>query len=719
MSMKKEFKIENLHCANCASKIEANIKKMDIVSDVNIDFYNSKLILELNSEMEEDLIVKKISYICDKIEPGTYIKTLSTEKEDRTILNEDINVSEEFKENEKLDDSKDSFNEFIVNIGLIISIVIFAVSFFMDYIFYKNMLLLLAYFLCATDIIIKSLKNIKRGNFLDENFLMSIATIGAFALGDFSEAVAVMIFYKVGEFFQEKAINNSKKSIEKLLSLKAPYANLKLSTGELKKVNPESVKIGDIITVKTGEKIPLDGNIISGESLIDNSALTGESVPILVTTGAVILSGGILIGSSVDVEVISVYSDSTVSKIIELVKNANSKKPESEKFITKFARFYTPIVVLLSILIATVPPFMLNQPFSIWFGRALVFLVISCPCALVLSIPLTFFSSIGYASKNGLLIKGGNYLEKLSKIDTIVFDKTGTITKGNFSIDEIIKTNGTEEELIMCAKAAEYLSNHPIAKAVLDYKSEPLNTELILDHKELPGRGVSVEYKGDKILVGNHLLLKEAGIEVKPYDTFKTSVYVAKNGVFLGVILISDQIKEGVTETVTKLKELGIKLYMLTGDSNSIAQNVGNTIGLDSKNIFGNLLPQDKVDHFEKIKASSKKGVIFIGDGINDSPVLALADVGVAMGGIGSDIAIESSDIVIMNDEFKKIHSLVVLAKKNKRILFENITLALGVKAIVMILGVLGYANLWLAIFADVGVSIMAILNASKILKSK
>lgn len=719
MTIRKELKIENLHCANCASKIEGNIKKMNIVSEASIDFYNSKLILDLNTDIEEELLIKKLTYICDKIEPGTYVRSLNIEKNDDMIFDENINVSEDLKENETLEDKKDKFKEIMINIGLIVSIGIFAVSFFIDYVFYKNMLLLLAYFLCATDIIIKSLKNIKRGNFLDENFLMSIATMGAFALGDFSEAVAVMIFYKVGEFFQEKAINNSKKSIEKLLSLKAPYANLKLSTGELKKVNPESIKIGDVITVKTGEKVPLDGNIISGESLIDNSALTGESVPILVKTGSVILSGGILIGSSVDVEVISIYSDSTVSKIIELVKNANSKKPESEKFITKFARFYTPIVVLLSILIAIIPPFMLNQPFSIWFGRTLVFLVISCPCALVLSIPLTFFSSIGYASKNGLLIKGGNYLEKLSKIDTIVFDKTGTITKGNFSIDEIILNNCTEEELIICAKAAEYLSNHPIAKAVLDYKSTPLNTDLIFDHKELPGRGVSVQYMEDQILVGNYMLLQEAGIEVKPYDTFKTSVYISKNGVFLGVILISDQIKEGVTETIAQLKELGIKLYMLTGDSNSIAKNVGNIIGLDSKNIFGNLLPQDKVEHFEKIKANSRKGVVFIGDGINDSPVLALADVGVAMGGIGSDIAIESSDIVIMNDEFKKIHSLVLLAKKNKRILFENITLALGVKAIVMILGVLGYANLWLAIFADVGVSIMAILNASKILKSK
>lgn len=720
MILKKEYIIKNLHCTNCASKIEANIKKMNIVSDANVDFYTGKLTLTLKEEIDEESFIKKLSFICDKIEPGTFVKTMDYIQEDSSPLEELLNIDEEIiKDEDPKENKKEHIKELIINSGLIVSILIFLTSFFIDSNFNKNLLLIIAYFLSATDILIISLKNIKRGNFLDENFLMSIATIGAFALGDFSEAVAVMIFYKIGEFFQEKAVANSKKSIEKLLSLKANYANLKTSSGELKKVSPESVKIGDIITIKTGEKIPLDGTVMSGESLIDNSALTGESIPVSVKVGTTILSGGILLGGSIDVEVISVYSDSTVSKIIELVKNANSRKPESEKFITKFARFYTPSVVALSVIIAIFPPFILDQPFTIWFGRALIFLVISCPCALVLSIPLTFFSSIGYASKNGLLIKGGNYLEKISKINTVVFDKTGTITKGNFKVDEIILNNCNEEVLITCAKAAEYLSNHPIAKAILEYESTPLNKEAILNHKEIPGRGVSVQYMGDDILVGNYLLLREAGIEVNPYDTFKTSIYVAKNGIFLGVILITDQIKDGAFETINSLKELGINLYMLTGDSSSIAKNVGERVGLNPSNIFSSLLPQDKVEYLEKIKSKSKNGVIFIGDGINDAPVLALADVGVAMGGIGSDIAIESSDVVIMNDEFEKINTLILLAKKNKKILIENIILALGVKIIVMILGVLGYANLWLAIFSDVGVSILAILNASKILNKK
>ncbi|MBP6322633.1 MAG: heavy metal translocating P-type ATPase, partial [Fusobacteriaceae bacterium] len=387
MILKKEYIIKNLHCTNCASKIEANIKKMNIVSDANIDFYTGKLTLTLKEETDDEPFIKKLSFICDKIEPGTFVKTIDYIEEDSSPLEELLNIDEEIiKDEDSEENRKEHIKELIINSGLIVSIFIFLISFFIDSNFNKNLLLVIAYFLSATDILIISLKNIKRGNFLDENFLMSIATIGAFALGDFSEAVAVMIFYKIGEFFQEKAVANSKKSIEKLLSLKANYANLKTSSGELKKVSPETVKIGEIITIKTGEKIPLDGTVVLGESLIDNSALTGESIPVSVKVGTTILSGGILLGSSIDVEVISVYSDSTVSKIIELVKNANSRKPESEKFITKFARFYTPTVVALSVIIAIFPPFILDQPFTIWFGRALIFLVISCPCALVLSI---------------------------------------------------------------------------------------------------------------------------------------------------------------------------------------------------------------------------------------------------------------------------------------------------------------------------------------------
>ncbi|MGL4688292.1 MAG: heavy metal translocating P-type ATPase [Fusobacteriaceae bacterium] len=703
--MNKTFKIENLHCANCLNKIEAKLKSMNTIKSVEINFYTSTLNIELNSELEDAILIKLINKAFDSIEPGSFV----TYKDDNQKIDEH-NDCEGHGHSHESNTSKNSL------ILLALGTFMFLISFLIDYTLLNKIILVVAYIFVGYDIVFKSFKNIKRGNFLDENFLMTIATFGAFAIGDYSEAVAVMIFYKIGEYFQERAINNSKKSIEKLLSLKSVFANLKQANGEIVKVKPEDIKVNDIIIVKNGEKIPLDGEIISGTTSLDVSFLTGESLPYEVEIGSPVLSGSLNCGSIIEIKVEKLYSESTINKIIAMVQNAATKKPLAEKFITKFARFYTPIVVGLSIIVAIVPPIFLGD-FSLWFGRALIFLVISCPCALVLSIPLTFFSSIGYASKQGILIKGGNFLEKIEKIDTVIFDKTGTLTKGKFKIDRIITAENSNENVLELAKAGEFYSNHPIGKVISKDISIIISEKDIKDYTEIPGKGVTTTYKENVIQVGNKKLMEAFNISIPNIETYQTIIYVAKNNSFIGAILLSDEIKKDSLKTISSLKSLGINTYMLTGDNKNIAATIGAQIGLDENNIYSELLPQDKVSKIEEIKNMSKKGVIFVGDGINDAPALTLADIGVAMGKIGSDIAIEAADVVIMNDEPSKICELISLSKINKKILIQNIVLALGVKGIVMVLGVLGIANLWLAIFADVGVALLAVLNASKILK--
>ena len=547
---------------------------------------------------------------------------------------------------------------------------------------------------------------------MDENFLMTIATFGAFYLNESTEAVGVMLFYKVGEYFQDKAVSNSRKSIEKLLDIRPEYANIKTNNGELLTISPKKLKKGDTIVVKAGEKVPVDGVIIKGESTLNTSALTGESLPIEVGVNSEVLSGSLNGNGTLEIKVTKLFSDSTISKIIEMVENASNKKAESEKFITKFARYYTPIVVISALIVGLIFPLIFGN-FNLWFGRALIFLVISCPCALVISVPLTFFSSIGIASKQGILIKGGNYLETLTNVGAVVFDKTGTLTKGKFKIDSIEAINCDKKELLKTAQIGELYSTHPIGKAILSQLNDEIDEGYLEGYKELSGFGVVAYYEGNEILVGNYKLMQEYNIVAVEKEYAGTVIYTAKNGEFLGYIYISDEIKEDSLLTIKKLKEFGIDSYMLTGDSKTIGEVVGKNLGIPFKNIFTHLLPQNKVEKLQDIMKLSDKKVVFVGDGINDAPVLSLADIGIAMGGTGSDIAVESADVVIMKDEPSKIIELLKIAKLNKKVVIQNIVFALGIKILVMILGVFGIANMWMAIFSDVGVSLLAVINAS------
>lgn len=636
------------------------------------------------------------------------------EKHSHTHSHE-IKFSHEEEKNEKEKSRKIDYEK----ISLFGGLILFIISLFISKGTIKTAVLLTAYIVAGGDVLYKSLLNIKNKNFLDENFLMSIATIGAIFLKEYNEAVGVMIFYKIGEYFQERAVNNSRKSIQSLLEVKASYANIKLPDGKIEKTAPENLKTGDIIVVKPGEKIAVDGVIIKGASSLDTSALTGESLPVFVEENTEVLSGSLNVDGMIEIKVTKEYKDSAISKIIEMVENASDKKAQSEKFITKFARYYTPFVVLAALVVGIGIP-MIFGDFKLWFGRALIFLVISCPCALVLSVPLTFFSSIGLASKRGILIKGGNYLEKLKDIEAVVFDKTGTLTKGKFKIEKINCSKGfSENEVLEIGKAGEFYSNHPIGKAALNYKDIKISEEDIRDYKEISGKGVSALYKEKNILVGNKKLMEDNNIAVENIgEEDGTTVYIALNNEYIGSLHLADEIKNDSSKTLEELKKMNIKTYMLTGDNKKIGEFVGEKLGFEKENVFTGLLPQDKVSVLNKIKEKSK-GVIFVGDGINDAPVLSLADIGIAMGGAGSDIAVESADIVFINDEPYKVVETLKIAAENKKVVMQNIYFSLGVKFLVMILGVLGLANMWLAIFADVGVSAIAVLNASKILRIK
>lgn len=709
--MKKEYEIENLHCGGCASKIQHELDKLNEIEDVNVDFYTKKLKFKLKEEIDEKEIVEKLNKIADKIEPGVYFKKIE-------------NSLDSPKETIEGDHKHSCSNEsdLISKIDLIIltvGVTLFIVGLTLPKSLQKDIILIIAYGLSGYNILLKALKNIKRWKFLDENFLMSIATVGALGLGDFGEAAGVMIFYKIGEFFQDMAVNNSKKSIEKLMSIKPDFANVKNKNGVIEVLNPSKVKVGDLLLIKPGERVPLDGVIISGTTTLDKSALTGESVPVICEKGEEVLSGSINIDGTIEVKVTKPYSQSTVNRIIDMVQSAGSKKAHAEKFITKFAKYYTPIVVFSAILIGVGVPLFYDGNFKLWFSRSLIFLVISCPCALVLSVPLTFFSSIGKGSKEGILIKGGNYLERLKNIDTVVFDKTGTLTKGSFKVTKIEVVKQTEKYLLEYAKAGEFYSNHPIGKAILNYGDVNISEWDIQGHNEKAGYGVNAIYSGKEILVGSKKFLESHNISIELPDAFGTVVYVAVDSEFIGRIFVEDEIKENSRKTIDELKAQGIEVYMLTGDNKKTGEHIGNILGIDKDKVCTNLLPQDKVSKLEEIKNKSKKGTIFVGDGINDAPVLAMADIGISMGKLGSDIAIESSDIVLMNDDPYKIIEALRLGEKNNQVVLENVGFALGVKIVVMILGILGIANLWLAIFADVGVSVLAVLNAAKILNKK
>ena len=584
----------------------------------------------------------------------------------------------------------------------------------------NNIIYIVAYLVVGLDIIKKAIRNIIRGKVFDENFLMSVATIGAFGIGEFPEAVAVMLFYQIGELFQSYAVDKSRKSIASLMDIRPDFANLERD-GKLEKVSPEEVKIGDIILVKPGEKVPLDGILIEGASTLDTKALTGEALPREVEKGDDILSGTININSVIKIKVTKEYEESTVSKILDLVENASSKKSKSENFISKFAKYYTPIVVIIALILAILPPLIIRDAsFADWLYRALSFLVVSCPCALVISIPLSFFGGIGGASKLGILVKGSNYLEQLANTEIFVFDKTGTLTEGVFEVQKINPINITEEELLEIAAYAENYSNHPISLSLKKAYNKKIDENKIKKVEEVSGRGIIAKIGEKEVLVGNEKLMHERKIRLKKSSSIGTILYVAINGEYAGYILISDKIKKDSAETIKKLKKNHIKeTIMLTGDKKIVGETVAKELGIDK--VFAELLPDGKVEKVESLlKNKTEKGKLaFVGDGINDSPVLAMADIGIAMGGLGADSAIEAADIVLMTDEPSKIVTAINLAKKTMRIVKENIIFAIAVKIIVLILSALGISTMWEAVFADVGVSIIAILNALRVLNVK
>ena len=581
-------------------------------------------------------------------------------------------------------------------------------------------LFIISYIIVGGDVVKRAVKNIFKGQVFDENFLMSIATIGAFFIGEYPEGVAVMLFYQVGELFQSYAVGKSRKSIASLMDIRPDYANVKKGD-ELVKVDPDEVQIGDIIVIKAGEKIPLDGKVIEGSSMIDTSALTGESVPREVEVGSDILSGCININGVITAEVTKEFGESTVSKILDLVENASSKKSNSEQFITKFARYYTPVVVIIAVFLAIIPPLVIDgATFSDWIYRALAFLVVSCPCALVISIPLSFFGGIGGASKKGVLVKGSNYLEALAETEIVVFDKTGTLTKGVFNVQEIHPEGVSKEELLELTAHAESYSNHPISLSLKRAYSKEIDNGRISDVEEISGHGVIATVDGKKVMVGNIKLMKMMDIPYFKGEPIGTIVHVAVNNKYIGYIVISDEVKEDSAQAIKELKAANIKqTVMLTGDNKSIGSKVAKELGLDK--VYAELLPADKVEKLEELfSQKSKKGKLaFVGDGINDAPVLARADIGIAMGGLGSDAAIEAADVVIMTDEPSKIATTMKISKKTLKIAHQNIVFAIGIKIIVLILSAFGITTMWAAIFADVGVTIIAVLNAFRALNVK
>lgn len=576
-----------------------------------------------------------------------------------------------------------------------------------------------SYILVGGEVLIKAARNISRGQVFDENFLMSVATIGAFAIKEFPEGVAVMLFYQVGEFIQDIAVNRSRKSIAALMDIRPDFANLKVGD-EVNKVSPDEVSIGDIILIKPGEKVPLDGKIIEGKSMLDTAALTGESVLREVEAGSDVLSGSINQNGLLFVEVTKDFGESTVSKILVLVQNASSKKAPTENFITKFARYYTPVVVFTAAALAVIPPLLVpGATFSDWINRALVFLVVSCPCALVISIPLGFFGGIGGASKNGILIKGSNYLEALNSVDTVVFDKTGTLTKGIF---EVTKVNDFDSvagvNLLEYAAHAESYSNHPIAHSIIKAYGQEIDKSVISEYDEISGHGIRVTVKGKLVLAGNAKLMAKENIYYEDFEEIGTVVHVAIDGKYAGYIVISDEVKDDSKNAIQALKSIGVKkLVMLTGDNKIVGERIGKVLGLDE--VQAELLPYQKVEKLEILdKQKSPKGkLIFVGDGINDAPVLARADVGIAMGGIGSDAAIEAADVVLMTDEPSKLVNAIKIAKRTRNIVWQNIIFTMAIKGIVLLLGAGGVATIWEAVFADVGVTIIAVLNAMRVMK--
>lgn len=687
--MKKEYELRGIDCGNCAAKIERAVNQLEQVESATVNLIAQKLILETKSE---DGIDKEIIDLVDAIEPG--IEVISEKKE------------------EALPEKRDWAKELLLAV-----MILFAFGFFLpeEYFWIRLVYYLTLYIIIGHKVLIKMVQNIQRGNLFDENFLMSIATLGAFLLGEFPEAVAVMLFYQIGEYFQDKATSQSRQSIARLMDIRSDKA-WRLEGGETVQVDPETVRVADHILVKPGEKVPLDGLVREGRSILDTSALTGESLPREIGIGEDITSGVINLTSPLVIEVSKTFSQSTVNKILELVENASNKKAETERMITRFSRVYTPVVVGIAFLLASLPPLLGLGEWSTWLYRALTFLVISCPCALAVSVPMSFFGGLGGASKLGVLVKGGNYLEALAKLDTVVFDKTGTITKGIFAVDTVVNAEGVEDDILYLAAHLESYSNHPIANSIRTAYGQEVDENRVSQITELPGQGMSGRVDGRQLYLGNARLMEVQGIAYPAIDSTGTVLYLAEDSHFLGYFLITDQVKETSIEALKDLQAVGIKkTVLLSGDRQAVVDEFAQQFAFNDA--FGDCLPQDKVSTFEEILTQSQQAVAFVGDGVNDAPVLARADVGIAMGGLGSDAAIESADVVLMDDDLGKLPQVIRLAKKTVRIAQQNMTLAIVVKLIFLVLSGLGISNMWEAIFADVGVTLLAVWNALRTLR--
>lgn len=781
-----DFLLNNLNCAHCAEKINDKVGKLEYVENSNMNFVAKKLsvfakagditkqhmseiakiIHETESGLTVSLLKNKVVGALDFDNKGNIVESGNTARRGRTDLNvlyanrnnseehhhehgescgcgehhhdhdhgeecgcgghhhehehehEEIKPKKVEKPKEKKEINKDL-------IKIIIGVFVYAFGIYEMAVgntgTFGVVVFLAAYILIGGDVLLKAAKNLFRGQVMDENFLMSIATIGAIAIGEHSEAVGVMLFYKIGEYLQQKAVGQSRKSISALMEIKAEFANL-VQGGKIIQVDPEEVEVGDVIVVKPGEKVPLDGIVTEGEAMLDTSAITGESVLRSVKPGEEVVSGTINTNALIYVRVTKEYGESTVAKILDMVENAGSRKSQTENFISRFCRYYTPIVVGLALAVAFIPPLVIEGAvFRDWLYRGLIFLVVSCPCALVLSIPLSFFGGIGSASKNGILIKGSNYLEALRKVNTVVLDKTGTITKGVFKVTEINPVGMSEDELLRFAAIAEANSNHPIAKSIMESYNEKSNEEIKLSeidkYEEIAAHGIKVLYNGKTILAGSSKLLDSENVKYEKIDEVGTTVYVAVDGKYAGCIVISDEVKEDSKRAIAEMRKVGItNVVMLTGDNEAAAAKIAEEVGLDKH--YSGLLPNQKVEILEEIaKENSTGNTAFIGDGINDAPVLARSDVGIAMGGVGSDAAIEASDIVFMTDELSKLPIAKRISEKTNKIVWQNIVFAMGVKVIVMLMSTGGVANMWEAIFADVGVALIAVLNAMRTLK--
>ncbi|MFP3090536.1 cadmium-translocating P-type ATPase [Treponema sp. TIM-1] len=706
--LKREYILHNLCCPKCAEKIEKHIGNLDGVSRAVVDFPVQKLVIEAQNAGLWDDIMTRTGEIIKSLEPSVELYDAVSPP----------------KQEEAAGKARVPAKNWIGRLSLILGMGLFALGLVFEYVSPLTPLLRLAVFLASYllvggKVLIKAVKNISKGEIFDENFLMSIATIGAFAIGEYPEGAAVMIFYQIGEAFQNYAVGHSRKSISALMDIRPDYANLKTAAG-LERVSPETVGIGSLIVVKPGEKIPLDGVVVAGASALDTSALTGESLPRDVEKGSAVLSGSINKSGLLTIEVSKAFGESTVSKILNLVQNAGSKKSVTENFITKFARYYTPVVVFTAAALAIFPPlFIPGASFPEWINRALVFLVVSCPCALVISIPLSFFGGIGGASRNGILVKGSNYLEALTNVDTVVFDKTGTLTRGVFRVTKVIPAGDlTEEKLLYYAAHAESNSSHPIALSIRNAYGKEIDPGAIEGCEEIAGKGVSVRVGDAQILAGNAKLFEAAEIPLPTMEEPGTVVYLAVNGAYAGCLVISDELKADSLRAVEDLRALGVKqIAMFTGDSKAVGESIAKQIGLDA--VYAELLPHQKVESLEALernKSGSGK-LVFVGDGINDAPVLARSDIGIAMGGIGSDAAIEAADVVLMTDEPSKIANAIHLARRTRNIVWQNIIFALSVKALILVLGALGLATMWEAVFGDVGVALIAILNAMRVMK--